>query len=826
MLKRYLLVGLTLLTALLLWGTSTAQEDLWPKSHKSIAVDEERIDDIMAEMTLKEKVAQLVMAEIRHIQPKDVKRTRLGGILNGGGAFPNNKKRAEIQDWVDLAENFHQQSIDRSDNKTSIPVIWGTDAVHGHNNVFGATIFPHNIGLGATRNVELLEKIGKVTAAEVAATGIFWVFAPTVAVPQNANWGRTYEGYSENTQLVADLGAAITRGMQGDFEGGVLGTKSVIATAKHFIGDGGTFKGKDQGDTRLTEKALREIHGEGYVTTLNEGVQTVMASFNSWNGKKLHGDKYLLTDVLKEKMGFDGFVIGDWNGHGQIPGCTNGDCAAAINAGVDMIMVPENWLEYYTNTVKQVRKGVISEVRLNDAVRRILRVKMRAGLFDGATPKTRGQTGVQSYVGNDKHRAVAKQAVKESLVLLKNNDSVLPLNIDSKVLVVGKEAKNFEKQLGGWSMSWQGTGNSNSDFPGASSILDGVEANMKGGDGSIEYSVDGSYTKKPDVAIMVFGEPPYAESQGDRKNIAFSDNNRKHLKIMQRLRSEGIKIVAVFLSGRPMWVNPELNAVDAFVAAWLPGSEAGAIAEVLFCDKGVGSDCDFKGKLSFAWPSSILDSSRKAADALFPYGFGLTYADQQNLEVLPEIKLDNQAVIEQQLIAGWAKEPYKVMLQSGNQLLPFDKPKVTTDNRALKVAIKDNRVQEDAQKISFTGKATAAWMLSSEKVLDLQAARDQSAVLSIELKTVKVDKKTPLYLSMLCGSGCRATIDFGSALLSVKKGEWQTHTVALSCLEKFGLDVSKVDKPVLFTSKGKWQFELGTMAISKKTTNTKTYQCP
>ena len=625
---------------LLLWSTAPSttvaevvseleSKPLWPPSHKYIQVDEERIESILSSMTLREKVGQLVMAEIRWIRPRDLRRFPLGGILNGGGAFPHNNKQASVADWVSLAEAFHEASV--SGRGANIPVIWGTDAVHGHNNVLGATLFPHNIGLGATRNPALLTLIGRATAAEVAATGIFWVFAPTVAVPQDASWGRTYEGYSEDPLLVAELGSALIRGLQGRWHSGALADDRVIATAKHFIGDGGTYQGIDQGDTVAEEATLRYLHGPGYVTALQAGTQTVMASYNSWNGQKVHGYRYLLTEVLKNRMGFDGLVVGDWNGHEQLPGCSEADCAQAINAGIDMIMVPEAWRRFFSNTLKQARRGVIGEARLDDAVRRVLRVKMRAGLLDGKRPGLRARQGDQKFVGNRQHRALARQAVKESLVLLKNNHSTLPLNPQASVLVVGESARRLQDQMGGWSMTWYGTGNRNSDFPGAVSIWQGIAELVRQQGGSAQYSTDGSFTEKPSAALVVFGESPYAEGAGDREHLAFSPEDRMHLRAMKALRALGIPVVAIFLSGRPMWVNPELNAADAFVAAWLPGSEAGAMAEVLFCSREQDPDCDFSGKLSFSWPSSRLNLSRQGDQALFPFGYGLTYADTRNL---------------------------------------------------------------------------------------------------------------------------------------------------------------------------------------------------
>jgi len=630
------------------------QDPYWPHAQVKIDTDSSRIEEILAAMSMEDKVGQLVMAEIRHVNPSDVKRYRLGGILNGGGAYPNNNKRATVKEWVDLADKFYKASIDRKDSAPKIPVLWGTDAVHGHNNVYGATIFPHNIGLGATRNPELLKKIGVVTAKEVAATGIYWTFAPTVTVPMDDRWGRTYEGYAEDQTIVSELAAAMIDGLQGELNSNFLAKDKVAATAKHFIGDGGTHKGKDQGNTKLNEAGLSKYHGQGYVIALEKGTQTVMASFNSWNGKKIHGDEYLLTEVLKNKMGFDGFVVGDWNGHGQVPGCTNADCAQAINAGVDMIMVPEDWQAFYKNTLKQARSGTISNERLDDAVRRILRVKMRLGMFDDTGPKSRTGAGDQSIVGNAQHRAVALQAVHESLVLLKNNNNTLPLKANSKILVAGHAAESLANQLGGWSLTWQGTETKASDFPGATKVLDGIRQTVESNGGQFSFNALGDYQEKPDAAIVVFSEPPYAEGQGDRDNLAFSPNDRRHLQTLKKLKAAGIPTVSVFMSGRPMWVNQELNASDAFVAAWLPGTEGQGVADVLFCATPV--ECGFKGKLSFSWPKdpkqSPLNNIDSLYDPLFKVGYGLKYGETKPLAMLEDKAEINASAIGKVLFKG------------------------------------------------------------------------------------------------------------------------------------------------------------------------------
>ncbi len=618
----------------------------WPRVANPIPAEptlEEHLGSLLSRMTLEQKVGQMVQAEIQNVTPSDVRTYYLGSVLNGGGSHPNRSRAARAAEWVTLADAFYDASMDSSAGRIPIPIIWGTDAVHGHNNVRGATLFPHNIGLGAARNPDLIQQIGEVTALEVAATGIDWNFAPTLAVVRDDRWGRTYEGYSEDPEIVRSYAGRMVTGLQGLVTSPTfLSDSHVVATAKHFIGDGGTDRGVDRGDNLASEQELLEIHAQGYVPALEAGVQTVMASFNSWRGAKIHGSRYLLTEVLKERMGFDGFVIGDWNGHGEVPGCRNDSCAQAINAGIDMIMVPEDWKAFIANTLEQVRAGDISETRVDDAVRRILRVKARAGLFAKGRPSSRALAGNQSLIGAAEHRRLARRAVRESLVLLKNAGGLLPLPREANVLVAGDGANNISQQSGGWSVTWQGTETENADFPGATSIFRGVREVVTAGGGRATLSADGSFRQRPDVAIVVFGEPPYAEMMGDVESLSFSARQGGPLDLLRRLQEQGIPVVSVFLTGRPLWVNPELNASTAFVAAWFPGSEGGGIADVLFRDNDGQIQYDFTGKLPSSWPrdpaQTSLNRNDPTYDPLFPYGFGLTYRDTDTLSGdLPEV---------------------------------------------------------------------------------------------------------------------------------------------------------------------------------------------
>jgi beta-glucosidase len=639
--------GVLCLASTLLFGCAApdtrtpAQEpahriERWPQLTRSVPRDsqvEAKIAALLQRMTLEQKVAQMVQADIRSVTPEDVRTYRLGSVLNGGGAFPGDNKHASVADWVALADRFYDASMDTAGGAQAIPVIWGTDALHGHNNVIGATLFPHNIGLGAAHDPDLLERIGEATAREVAVTGLDWTFAPVVAVVRDDRWGRTYESYSEDPQIVSSYAERIVRGLQGTpGSKSFLDSAHVVATAKHFIGDGGTADGVDRGDNRSSESDLVAIHAQGYVAALNAGAQTVMVSYNMWQGLKVHGVRYLLTDVLKDRMGFDGFIVSDWDGVDEVQGCSKDKCAQAIDAGIDLFMVPTEWKNFIANTVEQVRAEKIPLARIDDAVSRILRVKFRAGLFDKGRPSSRPLANHRALIGAPEHRAIARQAVRESLVLLKNSNDLLPLRSNSQVLVAGGGADNIGQQAGGWTVTWQGTGNSNEDFPGATSIFAGIRAAVEGAGGKASLSVDGLWQSRPDVAIVVFGEAPYAEWYGDVRSIDYQGSADAELALLRRLQQAGIPSACVFLTGRPLSIAPELEACDAFVVAWLPGSEGGGVADVMVRKADGTVNYDFTGKLSFSWPRDVAQTSLNRNDRnyqpLFPYGFGLRYADR------------------------------------------------------------------------------------------------------------------------------------------------------------------------------------------------------
>jgi beta-glucosidase len=761
--------------------------DQWPTVPRALPADpalESRITALLAGMTLEQKTGQVIQADIASLTPEDLRHFALGSILNGGNSSPNGDEFARPSEWLALADRFYDAAMDPAHGPHPIPTIWGTDAVHGHNNIVGATIFPHNIGLGAARDPDLLRRIGTITALEVRATGLDWSFGPTLAVVQDLRWGRSYESYSEDPRIVREYASAMLLGLQG--QPGTpqfLDAAHVIASPKHFVGDGGTG-GKDQGDNLSSEAQLRDIHAAGYPPALAAGAQTVMASFSSWHGAKISADRELLTDVLKDRMGFDGFVVGDWNAHGQVPGCTTTNCPAVLNAGLDMYMAPDSWKPLYTNTLAQARSGEIAMARLDDAVRRILRVKLRAHVFDEGRPSARPYAGHFDLLGAPEHRAVARQAVRESLVLLKNARHLLPLSPTAHVLVAADGADNIGKQCGGWTITWQGTGVSNKDFPHGQSIYAGIHDAVTAAGGTAELSPGGDFKTRPDVAIVVFGENPYAEFQGDISTAEFSPGEKPDLALLRKLHASGVPVVAVFLSGRPLWVNAEINASDAFVAAWLPGSEGGGIADVLFKAPNGAVRYDFHGKLSFSWPRTPFQTVAligKPTDAgespLFPLGYGLRYGDAGDLKPLPE----------DPGTASVASVDSRVFFAAG-------KPGVgwgwQTEGH-VSVAAADKSAQEDARIIRWDG-AAASWVgLSAKTPIDLQREANGQLSLALDYK-VGSPVTHNIDLLMNCGTGCRGVVPVAHTLAAAKPGQWAHLKIPLACFAKAGADMSRV----------------------------------
>ena len=757
---------------------------------------EAQIDEILPKLTLEQKVGQVIQGDSDSVTPEDVKKYRLGSVLSGGNSAPGPLNYAETKAWVELADKYFNASIDDEGVEIAIPIIWGIDAVHGHANLKGAIIFPHNVGLGATNNPELIEKIAKITAHELTVSGHDWTFAPTLAVPQDLRWGRSYEGFSEDPEIVKSYGDRIVIGLQGAFGSeNFMGSGKVISSAKHFLADGATENGVDQGDALISEKELSKVHAAGYYSSIPAGVQTVMASFSSWNGRKLHGDKELLTDVLKEKMGFNGFVVGDWNGHGQVPGCINTDCPQSLNAGLDMYMAPDSWKGLYESTLQHVKDGTIPIERLDDAVRRILRVKLLSGIFEKGPPSSRVNAGDETLLGLPENREIARQAVRESMVLLKNNNNVLPIDPSKKILVIGDGAASISKASGGWTLSWQGNNHTNDEFPNGESILSGIEEIVKNAGGEVIFSETGETSDSADIVIAIYGEDPYAEFQGDRENLdyiskGFDTNN------LLKYKNMNIPVVSVFLSGRPMWTNPEINNSDSFVAAWLPGSEGGGIADLLF---QTNPSFDFNGKLSFAWPSSALVSEKK--EALFNLGYGLTYKSNKQIASLSENSgLENSDVASTGVYfsKGAPVSPWDLWLISGElekQIASFP-----TSVGGLIVSKTDHLAQEDALRINWTQGDETRYQPSNQG--------DYFRISTIEPDDISRQSNGAMKLAFYAKSfsGPKETIRIGQCDNQINcdktleleiSNDWKEYMISLKDFENLGIEMSNITSAFL-----------------------------
>jgi beta-glucosidase len=708
-------------------------------------------------------VGQLIQADISSIKPDDLVRYPLGSVLAGGNSGPYGDERANAGKWAKLVGEFRDAS---RKSGAGIPILFGVDAVHGHSNLPDATIFPHNIGLGAAHDADLIERIGVATAAEISGSGIEWTFAPTLAVPQDLRWGRAYEGYSSDPALVASYARAMTIGLQGPLVAGKpLDTNRVAATAKHFLADGGTVDGRDQGDARISEAELVAKHAQGYPAAIYAGALTVMASFSSWNGAKNHGNASLLTDVLKGRMGFEGLVVGDWNGHGQVPGCSATDCPAAINAGLDLFMAPDSWKGLFESTLKAVRAGKISNARIDDAVRRILRVKFKLGLMGDALT-TRGDT---SLVGAPEHLALAREAVSKSLVLLKNNDDILPIRNGARLLIAGPGADNMAMQAGGWTITWQGTDTKAADFPNGQTIGRAISEAVIANGGTATISTDGAYQAKPDVAVVVLGEKPYAEFEGDVPDLAFRMQSGE-AELVTRLKSQGIPVVIVFLSGRPLFSGKLLNQADAFVAAWLPGTQGRGVADVLVAGAASKPARDFTGRLPFAWPA---DARSPLVDPLFPAGYGLDYTKTIKLEPVNEDARVNLSSAHQSnfyMVRGKVPAPWRLALDG------------SIGSRAV-----DLSAQEDARQFSWD--ADGALAIEGAAVNLEQQAKD-GFILSIDWR---IDRAAQGPVMFSFGGGA---IDLQEAIRALPIGKAGQTRVPLRCFADAGAKFGAVGAPI------------------------------
>jgi len=786
-------------------AADTAELKDWPALKSSFAQDpaiEARVAEILASMTLEQKIGQMVQPEIKSIGPEDVRKYYIGSVLNGGGSWPAMNKHARVEDWVKLADAYYDASLS-TDAKIPVPVIWGTDAVHGHSNVYGATIFPHNIGLGAAHDVELIERIAEATGQSTRATGVTWTFAPTVAVAQDARWGRTYESYSSQPALIREYASAYVKGMQGllDKDG------NVVATAKHFIGDGATDGGKDQGNATVTQSTMINVHGQGYYGAIEAGVQTVMASFNSWNdvaaGKdygKMHGARDLLTVALKDTMGFDGFVVSDWNGIGQVTGCSDDSCPQAINAGIDMVMVPDKWKSFITNTIAQVKSGEIPQARIDDAVTRILRVKLRARLWEHKPSASQFAGKPASLV----HRDLARRAARESLVLLKNDGGALPLKKGQRVLLVGKSADSISNQTGGWSLTWQGTDNTNADFPNADSIAAGLREQLGEANVLLRDSAEGVDPASYDVIVAAIGETPYAETNGDIVPSDTMSHSRRHpedLATLKAAAATGKPVVTVFLSGRALYANDLINLSDSFVAAWLPGTEGKGVTDVLVAGADGKPAHDFRGKLTFPWPAVACPKADSTPQ--FALDTGLRYGDSGTVGKLPE---DSAASCGDATAMGVFNQsdiaPFTLQMGAGSeekavgtdmnatQRWPQSKP-------ALQVATVQVNTQQDAKEVTWL--APARFFARNPSKNNLTSMATARGAVQFDV-IVKQAPTKPVQFTVGCGANCGASLDLTARFSGAAVGKKQTIKVPLACFGKLGADLSGVDMPFSITA--------------------------
>ncbi len=569
-------------------------------------------DALLSKMTLDEKIGQMTQVDMDAMKDKaDITKYFIGSMLSGGNSEPPD---ISPKGWLRACKDYESYALK---TRLKIPLIYGIDAVHGHNNVDGAVIFPHNIGLGATRNPGLVRRAAHITALEIAGTGIQWAFAPCVAVAQDERWGRTYESFGESPALVSRLGAAAVRGFQQPLPGGNF----VLACAKHFLGDGGTKDGIDQGNTVCDEATLRKLYLPPYAAAVRAGVGSIMVSYSSWNGQKMSANKYLLTDVLKDELGFRGFLVSDWAAIDQLSSDYKTDIEKSINAGMDMVMIPNgpgqknNYIEFIHLLKELVAEGKVPQSRIDDAVHRILRTKFRMGLFEHPY----GDPELNAEVGSAAHRKVARECVRQSLVLLKNENHALPLSkAIRRLVVIGKAADDLGVQCGGWTISWQGK--SGTVTSGGTTILAAVRKAV-GPDTKVTFSPDGTHIEGADAALVVIGEQPYAEMKGDRKDLRVPAEDAA---LVQKAKAAGLRVVTVLLSGRPLVLGPVLESSDALVAAWLPGTEGEGVTDVLF------GDYRPRGKLPRTWPRNndqlaLTCNSPDASQALFPYGYGLSW---------------------------------------------------------------------------------------------------------------------------------------------------------------------------------------------------------
>lgn len=845
----------------------------WPSIDSAIKKDpqiEAEIESILSQMTLEEKVGQMIQPEIRDITVEEMKQYKIGSILNGGGAWPNDNKHATALDWAKKSDEFWYATQEMFEQRPfTIPFMWATDAVHGHNNAFGATVFPHNIGLGCARDPELIQRIGRVTALEIVATGLDWTFAPTVATPRDLRWGRVYEGYSEDPEITYQYARKMVSGLQGNATD-LKGEEHVISNVKHWVGDGGTTTGVDRGVNSYSEELLRNIHAMGYFSGLEAGAQVVMSSFNCWvndanydhaqqtgdaYNHKVHGSKYLLTDILKDKMGFDGLVVTDWHGHSEINKCTDGDANYAINAGNDILMVPvrTHWQAVYRNAVEGVRNSTIPMARIDDAVSRILRVKLRANLWNKPAPSKRKFGGQQSMLGAPEHRKVARESVRKSMVLLKNKREILPLARDQKIILTGSAANDLQKQSGGWNLTWQGDENCLDDFPGATTLKMALEQELGAENVVYDPELSGELLSGS-IAIVAFGEDPYAEMMGDIKawqTLEYASLKRSYLKDVEHIRKlhrSGVKVISIFFSGRPLYVNEEIAKSDAFVAAFLPGSEGKGMTDVLIADSNGQPKYDFVGKLSYSWPNKKRSATVNRIPLhipnyqlpeheqsplgehvpLFEYGYGLNYAEAKQQRDLDNIELD----FDDEMSGAAASHPeyfYGVQANIGDYQL-----KLADKDHWMGVDVSRNNImqleqvtakpynyqqQQDAVEITLQPGGAYIYIQTGSGVAEDFSSYRADGFLSFEVKLLE-QPSAPVYLALQKALQSEDQSQFTkvdvTSLLGEQLGEFVEVRVPCSEFSSDGVNFRYLDTPFVLHTQGSAKFVLANIGLDNK----------
>ncbi|MFK0097251.1 glycoside hydrolase family 3 N-terminal domain-containing protein [Streptomyces sp. NPDC091040] len=804
-------------------------------------------------MTVEEKLGQMIQPDLWELTAEDVRAYRLGSGLNGAGRWPGENRRAGATEWATVLDGFWQAAEEAyRDREFRIPFMWASDAVHGHNNVHGATVFPHNIGLGAAGEPGLVRRIGAATAREVAATGMDWTFAPTVATPRDRRWGRHYEGYSEDPEIVHAYAGEMVRGLQGDADELRTDTR-VLSCVKHWVGDGGTFEGEDRGCTRCDEDLLRNVHAMGFISGIRAGSQSVMVSYSAWGDEgRLHGSHYLITDVLKERMGFDGIVIGDWDAHAYVDGCSDGDAGNAIRAGIDVLMISTKvkWQAVHGAALAEIRSGAIPMARIDDAVLRVLRVKARAGLWEKPRPLERSLAGDGTVLGHPEHRALAREAVRKSLVLLKNDDRTLPLPRTSRVLVTGSAAESLSKQSGGFTVSWQGDDIDLEDFPSgrtlAMAVGEAVGADRCAVDPYLEHEDPAAF----DVVVVALGEDAYAEMLGSIKpwrSLSYAKlkpGYAKDLETLRRLRRAGAVVVTVMFGGRPLYVTEEINLSDAFVAAWLPGPDASGIADVLFREEGGEPGHDFQGRLSFGWPATrtafttnripphvphyrapegeVLPTGQNTP--LFPYGYGLTLAEshEDGFKNLGELPLDVEPRLPDALLDDVTTVPIALRGDATYEFraaaedydprpVPLDGPTAWPFLDAEPI---DHLGRGDGLSLSFKGIQTFVYAQTRDGGFrDLRGYVASGAGLTFQVRVFEAPTG-PFHLTCHDDYPQQPALDISARLSALPIGEWAEVAVPLAELVGIGVEFDHVDVPFQIWTEGRARLDISTVRLS------------